>query len=166
MAMNLASVRHICREWNAKAQFHQSHCAIIDSMTRKEIARGDLDSDLYLLNCASQNTSMLGNANLARKASPDNPTFMRHYRLGHPSLKRMAAMLKGDLYRDAPKYTVDSDRYLLCEACIVTKSVKRNQKNTNPTKATKLLRVVNTDLCGPMSTSSFSGARYFMGPRG
>lgn len=32
----------------------------------------------------------------------------------------------------------------------------------NPTRASKLLQVVHTDLCGPMSTNSFGGARYFM----
>lgn len=72
----------------------------------------------------------------------------------------MKEMLVGDLYRDKPSFKVTEE--FLCETCEIAKSKHRNPTNTNASKSTDLLSLVHTDLCGPMSTPSLGGARFFM----
>jgi hypothetical protein len=50
----------------------------------------------------------------------------------------------------------------VCEACIESKQQRTSFPKDEVTKASKLLELVHSDVCGPMKTTSCGGARYFV----
>jgi hypothetical protein len=50
----------------------------------------------------------------------------------------------------------------LCEGCILGKHYKLPFVKGQSLRATQLLELVHTDLCGPMDTSSLVGSMYFL----
>lgn len=49
-----------------------------------------------------------------------------------------------------------------CIPCIEGKQVRKPFKSLKYHKATSLLELIHTDVCGPMSTISFKGNKYFL----
>lgn len=160
MTKNLVSVRHISKEWSVKTECHENSCNIVDTHSGVTIMTAQIHSYLYLLDCSSAAGHTSDSVQVAAKASPEDPVFLWHCCLDHLSLKRMQLILNGGMYREKPKFKLSGD--LLCEACELSKSKRRNPKNSDPVQATELLSLVHTDLCGPMSTPLLGGARFFM----
>ncbi len=50
----------------------------------------------------------------------------------------------------------------MCEACIECKQQRTYFPKNDATKASKLLKLVHSDVCEPMKTTSCGGARYFV----
>ena len=50
----------------------------------------------------------------------------------------------------------------LCKGCIHGKQHCTPLPNEGGKRATELLELIHTDVCGPMSTNSIGGARYFV----
>jgi hypothetical protein len=50
----------------------------------------------------------------------------------------------------------------MCEGCIFGKHHKLPYPTDLVTRATEVLALIHTDLCGPMQTQSFGGAFYFL----
>jgi len=92
------------------------------------------------------------NANVA-KSSNERATFW-HQILGHlnmASLTRLEKMVNGMNLKKMPLHHV-------CEACIEGKHQRRFFPQDDATMASKLLELVNSDVCGPMKTTSYGGA--------
>lgn len=80
-----------------------------------------------------------------------------HRRLGHLNSRSMALLKQGMV--TGINY---SDNYIPCIACVEGKQNKLPFPKKSHTRATQVLELVHTDLCGPMPTTSFSGAKYFL----
>ncbi len=50
----------------------------------------------------------------------------------------------------------------VCEACIEGKHQRKYLPKDEASKASKLLELVHSDVCGPMKITSHGGARYFV----
>jgi uncharacterized protein YigE (DUF2233 family) len=50
----------------------------------------------------------------------------------------------------------------VCEACIEGKHQRTSFLKDEMTRASKLLELVHSNVCGPMKTTSRGGARYFV----
>jgi len=50
----------------------------------------------------------------------------------------------------------------LCDSCVLGKHKKSPYPTDLVTRATKVLALIHTNLCGPMNTSSLGGAYYFL----
>jgi len=50
----------------------------------------------------------------------------------------------------------------MCEACIEGKHQRTYFPKDEATRASKLLELVHSDVCGPIKTTSRGGARYFI----
>lgn len=83
-----------------------------------------------------------------------------HYKLGHlnkPDLKSMAK--NGAVYG----LKSNSDQKMSkCEVCIREKQARALFPKSEGESTKDLLEIVHSDVCGPMRTESYSGAKYFM----
>jgi hypothetical protein len=81
-----------------------------------------------------------------------------HQRFDHfnmASLKKLEKMVNGMKLKELPLHHV-------YEACIENKHQRTSFPKNEVTKASKFLEVVHIDVCGPMKTTSYGGARYFI----
>jgi hypothetical protein len=81
-----------------------------------------------------------------------------HERFGHlnmASLKELDAMVDGMNLKEVPLHHI-------CEACIKGKHQRTSFPKDGATRASQLLEIVHTDVCGPMRTTSHGGARYIL----
>ena len=49
-----------------------------------------------------------------------------------------------------------------CEDCVIGKQTRNSFQKTAIYRATKLLELVHTDICGPITPKSYSSKRYFL----
>jgi hypothetical protein len=70
-------------------------------------------------------------------------------------LKDLDAMVNGMNLKEVPLHHV-------CEICIEGKHQRKSFPKDETTRASKLLELVHSDVCGPMKTTSRGGARYFV----
>src|SRR3954462_11916891 len=110
---------------------------------------------LFLLNLDSGNTH-INNIEAKRLKSSDNSTYMWHYRLGHIGVKRMKK-----LHSDGLLESLDLESLERCEACLTGKMTKTPFSGMME-RATDLLEIIHTDVCGPISVASRGGYRYVL----
>jgi len=94
----------------------------------------------------------------AKRLRPNDlsPTYLWHCRLGHISEKRMKK-----LHGDGLLTSFDFESYETCQACLLGKMTKSPFSGL-PERATDLLELIHTDVCGPMSTTARGGYHYFI----
>jgi hypothetical protein len=86
--------------------------------------------------------------------SLDEGAMLWHERLSHlnmASLKELDAMVDGINLKEVPLHHV-------CEGCIKGKHQKMSFPKDGATRASQLLEIVHTDVCGPMRTTLHGGA--------
>jgi len=71
------------------------------------------------------------------------------------SLLKLEKMVNGMNLKKMPLHHV-------CEACIESKHQRTYFPKDETTRASKLLELVHSDVCGSMKTISYGGARYFV----
>jgi hypothetical protein len=71
------------------------------------------------------------------------------------SLKKLENMVDGMNLKEVPLHHV-------CEACIEGKHQRTSFPKDEASRASKLLELVHSDVCGPMKTASRGGARYIV----
>lgn len=107
---------------------------------------------------SSDETVMFSSSSSSKGTVKEESQEMWHRRLGHLNSRSMALMNKGMV--TGIKY--NSDIFNPCVACIEGKQTRAPFPKKSYTRATQLLGLVHTDLCGPMPTQSIGGARYFL----
>lgn len=84
-----------------------------------------------------------------------------HNRLGHPSPKVVDTLVKKSLI-DVSDVGTTSDDSKNCGACLEGKMTRRHFEEVKCRDVNQKLRLVHSDLCGPMSVKSLGGAWYFL----
>jgi hypothetical protein len=90
--------------------------------------------------------------------SLEESAMLWHERLGHlnmASLKELDAMVDGMNLKEVPLHHI-------CEGCVKGKHQRTSFPKDGATRASQLLEIVHTDVCGPMKTTSHGGAQYFL----
>jgi hypothetical protein len=90
------------------------------------------------------------------KHSDDNATYTWHCCLGHVGVKRIKK-----LHSDGLLGSLDFDSFDTCEPCLLGKMTRIPLTGTVE-RASDLLGLIYTDVCGPMSVSTCNGNRYFV----
>ena len=90
------------------------------------------------------------------KVDNDSATYLWHYRLGHIGVKRMKK-----LHADGILESLDYESFDACEPCLMGKMTKTPFSETME-RATDLLEIIHTDVCGPMSVEARGGYHYFL----
>ncbi|KAJ9545928.1 hypothetical protein OSB04_025635 [Centaurea solstitialis] len=91
-----------------------------------------------------------------RSKDIEDQTYLWHCRLGHINKKRVELLLKGGFLGNFDYKFFDN-----CESCLSGKMTKQPFNNENE-RATDLLEIIHTDVCGPFSHVARGGYRYFI----
>ncbi|KAJ9556642.1 hypothetical protein OSB04_011256 [Centaurea solstitialis] len=91
-----------------------------------------------------------------RSKDIEDQTYLWHCRLGHINKKRAELLLKGGFLG-----TFDFKPFDNCESCLSGKMTKEPFNKDNE-RASDLLEIVHTDVCGPFSHEARGGYRYFI----
>src|SRR3954464_10373799 len=111
---------------------------------------------LFLLNLESNETHIHNIEAKRCKVESDNPTYLWHSRLGHIGVKRMKK-----LHVDGLLESLDYESFDTCKPCLMGKMTKTPLSGTME-RATNLLEIIHTDVCGPMSVEARGGYRYVL----
>ena len=90
------------------------------------------------------------------KVNNHSATYLWHCRLGHIGVKRMKK-----LHADGPLESLDYESFDACEPCLMGKMTRTPFSRTME-RATDLLEIIHTDVCGPMSVEARGRYRYFL----
>ena len=90
------------------------------------------------------------------KVNNDSATYLWHCCLGHISVKRMKKLHKEGLLESLGYESFDA-----CESCLLGKMTKTPFSGTME-RATDLLEIIHTDVCGPMNIEARGGYHYFL----
>src|SRR6187399_3119602 len=111
---------------------------------------------LFLLNLDSDVTHVHNIDAKRCRVDNDNTTFLWHCRLGHIGVKRMRK-----LHADGLLESLDFESLDTCEPCLMGKMTRTPFSGTME-RASDLLEIIHTDVCGPMSVTARGGYRYFL----
>ena len=116
---------------------------------------GLLSNGLYILNL--ENNEPIYNVNTKRiKSNEINSTYFWHCRLGRANEKRISR-----LHKDGILGSFDLESFDTCESCLRGKMTKSSFSKQGE-RASDLLGLIHTDVCGPLSTSARDGYSYFI----
>ena len=90
------------------------------------------------------------------KVNNDSATYLWHCRLGHIGVKRMKK-----LHKDGFSESLGYESFDACEPYLLGKMTKTPFSGTME-RATDLLEIIHTDVCGPVSIDARGGYRYFL----
>lgn len=125
--------------------FSPTSCIFQDLRTKKTIGSGHEKDGLYYLDPGEPPTSVP--TALSATVSP----LQWHYRLGHPSLAKLRAVIP----------TLSPISVLECEACQLGKH-HRSSFSSSSVRQTESFAAVHTDIWGPSRTPSLNGYCYFV----
>ena len=106
----------------------------------------NLESDAHIFNTDAKRL----------KTDKTNTTFLWHCRLGHIGKKRMKK-----LHSDGVLESFDFESFDTCESCLMGKLTK-TPFTGHMERASDLLEIIYTDICGPMSIPARGGFLYFV----
>ncbi|KAD5962114.1 hypothetical protein E3N88_13587 [Mikania micrantha] len=101
-------------------------------------------------------SSSMYSINTKRLKSDFNQSYLWHCRLGYISKKRMEKLQTDGIVEPTGSETFDT-----CESCLSGKMTKAPFSGVGE-KATELLGLIHTDVCGPFKTMTRTGKRYFI----
>lgn len=141
ICVNLLSVSQIVQRGH-EVVFSKNGCKIFDAK-KKVIATGSLINNMFKLDTVP--------IEIACSAKSDQKDIVLwHRKLGHASIAKMNKVLNMNIKNN-----------LKCEVCLKGKQTRLPFSNIG-TRATNLLEIVHSDVCGPLSVSSIGGARYIV----
>lgn len=175
---NLLSVSSMVKK-GFKVVFSSSGCHVYDN--KVQVVSATLDNGMYKLNIvetlpATSSTvtvipqqtreSLVVNTALecGNRESETEPIPAElsekvwHRRLGHLNRRSMKLLRQGMV----SGISYDDSRFEPCVACIQGKQNRLPFPKKSYNRATELLELVHTDLCGPMPCPSLSGSKYFL----
>lgn len=159
------SVQSLLATNNFRLIFDQTNCTLQDVYTNLPIASGHLKSGLYGFSmnselCQSPNRGSGEHTVAMAMSSSSTSAQLWHCRLAHVNMQRLKTISGSNLFdpvinfKDSPEFS--------CESCIFGKHHTLPHIPTGSTKASHLLELIHSDICGPMSTPSLGGALYFL----
>ena len=154
LAKNLFSVSAVVKK-GLSVVFKEDKCLILNS-DGEIMGSGRKDSKLFILDCLPLNESI----HEANSAADAKPLQLWHQRFGHLGVKNLKLLHDRNL-ADGLNLN-DSKDMVFCEACIKGKQTRSSFPKGQATRATELLEIVHSDVCGPMQTTSLGGNRYFV----
>ena len=89
------------------------------------------------------------------KVNNDSATYLWHCRLGHIGVKRMKKLHANGLLKSLDYASFDT-----CEPCLMVKMTKTLFFGTME-RATNLLEMIHTDVCGPTGVKARAGIVIF-----
>ncbi|OAE25226.1 hypothetical protein AXG93_2210s1100 [Marchantia polymorpha subsp. ruderalis] len=137
-----------------------NHCIVQDKMGNT-IVRCIIENKLIRLGMTSTKTlAAYANASYSAVNTAELTTYQWHLKLGHMSLPRMQQLKHQHMGRGFENCSLKTLPF--CTSCAIGKSTRVKFPNKGATRATDLLALVQSDICGPLRTRTFSGCTYFI----
>ncbi|GKF01926.1 retrotransposon protein, putative, ty1-copia subclass, partial [Tanacetum coccineum] len=102
------------------------------------------------------NNNSVYNVSTKRAKHNLDSTYLLHCRLAHISKKRIEKLQQEGLLKSK-----DDELFDQCVSCLSGKMTRKSIPH-HPERATGLLRIIHTDVCGPFRHVSKQGASYFI----
>lgn len=164
LSANLLSVSCLTKN-KRKVVFDNSKCHIYD-VAGNLLTSATFINGIYRLECVpnvlcSQVSSNVLHLNKEQCSSVQSAQMeLWHRRLGHLSLQGMCALRDG--LAVGIDFQCDSGHLQDCIPCIEGKQTVKSFPKGQAKRAEQLLELIHSDVCGPMSQSSWGGARYLV----
>ena len=100
-------------------------------------------------------TLQLSTRGVKRKLTNENSSSLWHKRLGHISKRRIERLVS-----DGILDSLDFTDFEICINCI--KGKQTNTRRFGANRATNVLELIHTDICGSFPTVSWNGQQYFI----
>lgn len=160
LAKNLLFVAQITNTGNTIVIFTKDQCIIKSKSptTHHSIAfQVKKDGNLFPIGIGMPPSIKAYSATTLSKSNLETITW--HHRLGHLNIRSIKTMQSQDLVIGIPSLR---SMISTCEGCIFGKHHKLPYSKDPVTRATELLALIHTNLCGLMHTKSFGKALYFI----
>ncbi len=128
------------------------------------VAEAELESSTRLYIMRARRSSAYSHRAMAMAAITKDTPQLLHRRLGHAGyddLARLTSMVKGINISPSEIKAAGQDG-AVCEACVMGKQHKLPFTKDAGPQSSQLLDVIHTDVCGPMSTPTPEGYKYFI----
>ncbi|GJZ76730.1 retrotransposon protein, putative, ty1-copia subclass, partial [Tanacetum coccineum] len=116
-------------------------------------SNGVYEIDMYDL---VRNVNSIYNVSTKRAKHNLDSTYLWHCRLAHISKKRIEKLQQEGLLK-----STDDELFDQCVSCLSGKMTRKSFPH-RPERATDLLGIIHTDVCGPLRHVSRQGASYFI----
>ena len=149
--LNVISISLLANE-NYEFSIKNNICSII--VNGLNVLNGSLVNGIYLL---SQPVTVMSTSSCKRPRIDNvNEAYLWHCRLGHINKNRINKLIEEGLLSVS-----DCESLSTCESCLIRKMTKSPFKEKDE-RASDILGLIHTDVCGPMNTSARGGFRYFI----
>lgn len=85
-----------------------------------------------------------------------------HQRYGHLSEKNLEKIMKNEMVKGLDNYKSDDKIETFCESCINAKQTRKPFGEGTERRSTRVLEIVHTDVCGPVTPEGHDGSRYYV----
>ena len=156
LAKNLFSVSAVTKK-KYSMSFDQEKCVIVDK-NGNVVGSGKVCDNLFVLD-VPQMKKKSHDVNAASELSEASSEHLWHQRYGHLGLKNLRMLRDKELVQGLKFQS--SQESTFCDGCAKGKQ-KRMPFPKESSRATEILEIVHSDVCGPMQTKSHGGNRYFV----
>lgn len=141
------------------AVIKNGQCILRDS-TNRILTTCFLNGDLYKLGDTAIQSHQSSSIIAATTVFPSIADLW-HHRLGHISTARVSQLQSQKMVGGIPQH--NPTHISSCRACLHGKQTRKPFKSNIPAyRASSVLELIHTDICGPISPPTHSGCRYFM----
>lgn len=84
-----------------------------------------------------------------------------HYRMGHLNAFDMHKLISRQMVPGLKPTKIDTNARF-CESCVYGKQTKTSFPPNRHSRSNRMLELIHTDVCGPMSELAWDGSRYFV----
>ena len=152
LGKNLFSVSAVTKGGNT-VLFDKEKCSILNS-SGVEIGSGKLQGKLFSLDANVKHTH---EAKIADQQTED----IWHKRYGHLNHNSLRSLQNNNLVKGM-SFKTDDEVKAPCDACLKGKQSRNSFPKEEATRATELLEIIHSDVCGPMKSKSLGGNAYFV----
>ena len=95
----------------------------------------------------------------ALKATLDVDNWLWHHRYGHLNFRSLSLLSEHKMVDGLPVIKHSND---ICESCVAGKQHRDSFPKGEARRATKPVKLIHADVCGPMKTASLNNSRYLI----
>ena len=161
---NFFSVSAVTAQGNSLV-FDHSCCWLYDRK-KQLVAKGESRNKMFILRADLKMDDDKPVLNIACTASSEGDLTatmdLWHRRLGHCGAGRLVHAVRKGLIRGVNLPKRGRLQMSFCEGCAQAKQTRKAFKSIGDVRTNDILEFVHSDVSGPMSISSYGGAKYFI----
>lgn len=152
---NLMSVKNLTRN-GYEVKFEHDYARIMYNGKTQFVARSN--GRLYEMTFLMEGNIFAG---IAGEQVNEISNNLWHFRLGHLNAADMKNMISKQMVMGIDGVKIgDDDNF--CETCVFSKHTKLSFPRNNKARSNRVLELIHSDVCGPMSQPAWDGSRYFV----